>query len=579
MNLKSRLASWGRKVLNRESGQVFAVTALGSLCLVGLAGIAVEVGHGYYALELLQASTDEATLAAAAGLPSSSQATTYAQDFSSLSNDQNQLQILQNVNLSVSPFCSTTVTSAYNVPCQSSNGGTAYNAVRVVQTATSGLWLGRLFNGPAFTLQAVGTAAMAGGPLTPYNIAIIMDTTGSMGSADPTTDCGTGSHTAEYCALLGLRTLLQDAYPCAAGQTCTQSGATPNDAIALYVFPTVTTATVSLDTSCPTSNPTVAKYTMPTTPSTDTTEIIPFSSGVTYRVSDTAASLNSGDSLVNAAGGPTDNCTGLRTPGGTHTYYAQAIYQAGQALAAEQTARPGSQNIMIFLSDGDANAGVTYTKTSGKNTGIDTSASDMIPSTQSASAGSLNGTSITAWNNANIYTFPSNVGQCGQAVQAMSDVATQTSVTFNPGNTGSVTYTLNNSGSLYTKVYTIAYNSEPTWAGAMSGGDGNCGYDKPYNSSSNAATSCTASQCTVNITTGSGSWPTPSSSEGSIAAYSPCAAIAAMASSPSYFFSDNASGSCPATTAPNQGITSLTAIFSDIIESLSSPKLIPNGTT
>ena len=56
--MKIRLASLGRRALKEESGQVFAITGLGALLLVGLAGLAIEVGHGYYALELLQASTD-----------------------------------------------------------------------------------------------------------------------------------------------------------------------------------------------------------------------------------------------------------------------------------------------------------------------------------------------------------------------------------------------------------------------------------------------------------------------------------------------------------------------------------------
>jgi hypothetical protein len=49
-----------------------------------------------------------------------------------------------------------------------------------------------------------------------------------------------------------------------------------------------------------------------------------------------------------------------------------------------------------------------------------------------------------------------------------------------------------------------------------------------------------------------------------------------MASDPGYFFSDDANG-C---SSPNQAnLTKLTQIFPVIVNSMSSPKLIPNGTT
>jgi hypothetical protein len=49
-----------------------------------------------------------------------------------------------------------------------------------------------------------------------------------------------------------------------------------------------------------------------------------------------------------------------------------------------------------------------------------------------------------------------------------------------------------------------------------------------------------------------------------------------MASNANNFFSDNASH-CLATTTANQGITSMTQIFTKIFGSLLAPKLIPNG--
>ena len=58
----------------------------------------------------------------------------------------------------------------------------------------------------------------------------------------------------------------------------------------------------------------------------------------------------------------------------------------------------------------------------------------------------------------------------------------------------------------------------------------------------------------------------------------PCQAIAAMASAQVNFYSDDGSG-CEATAPTNQNLTKLTAIFRAIVDNMSSPRLIPSGTT
>ena len=96
--------------------------------------------------------------------------------------------------------------------------------------------------------------------------------------------------------------------------------------------------------------PTAPTYTPAATP---TYQIVNFSSD--YRTSDTATSLNTSSNLVIAAGGKT-GCTGLQAIGGQGTYYAGVIYSAENLLLAQQAAYPGTQNALIILSDGDANA-------------------------------------------------------------------------------------------------------------------------------------------------------------------------------------------------------------------------------
>ncbi len=91
------------------------------------------------------------------------------------------------------------------------------------------------------------------------------------------------------------------------------------------------------------------------------------------------------------------------------TYYAGAIYAAQSALTAQAAAFPGSKNVIILLSDGDANV------------------------TQS-----WNGYSVMPQAN-NSGTYPSYVGDCGQGVKAAQYAQ-----------------------AAGTRVYTVAYGSPAT---------------------------------------------------------------------------------------------------------------------
>src|ERR1017187_4104706 len=84
----------------------------------------------------------------------------------------------------------------------------------------------------------------------------------------------------------------------------------------------------------------------------------------------------------------------MSAPGGQGTYYAQAIYQAQAYLVAERLQFPNSQNVIILLSDGDATATCTTSKS-----GVCT-------------AGPMIGASTTSG------VYPSSVDECHQAVRA-----------------------------------------------------------------------------------------------------------------------------------------------------------------
>jgi Flp pilus assembly protein TadG len=518
-----------RRFLKDECGQTGVVVLFTATAMIALAGASVDAGHVYYAYELLIASTNAATLAGAQAMPNTTQASANVTTYSAQTGELNATVLLQNVTATPSYLCLNTVSTDLDVACETSTGASGgYNALSVTQTATVPLWFGGLIGVPKINLSATATAAMRGGGNTPWNIAIILDTTASMNDSDSGKQC-TGTQLS--CAIQGIRILLGDLYPCAIGQACSSSTAYV-DSVSLFVFPAVTTATQADDYTCTNgnmSNPTIVAYTMPNTspaytngtapgsnltlPSGDTYQVVTWSNN--YRTSDTASSLNSLSNIVVAAGGKS-GCSGVQAPGGEGTYYAQVIYAAQAALVTQAAANPGSKNAMIILSDGDATACASNANTSagGCNTKSEISATE----------GTLNGTGTSSSNPSGYenYTYPSALGECGQAVLAAQYAA-----------------------SAGTTVYTIGYGAETS---------GGCLSDKTYSAT---------------VTTNGGSWKPGDQ---------PCNAIAAMASAEVNFYSDDGNG-CQATTPSNQALTKLTAIFRAITDNMTSPRLIPNGTT
>jgi Flp pilus assembly protein TadG len=530
INRKSILSG----LVNEESGQTLVFTALILVSFLGLSGMALDAGHGYYAYQRLKAATNAATLAGAAGMPDTSIASSNVAAYSSSTGKYNSLgSIMSNVVATPTFSCSSTVSTTFNVPCTTASGGSGgYNSISVCQTAAVKTWFGQFFGVGKFNLSACSMAAMAGGTNVPYNLAIIMDTTNSMTQTDKEFGC-TGSKIA--CAVQGFQYMLEHMDPCALNTTCAGSGSYVDD-VALYTFPVPTPGTVSKDYTCPNSNPAIVPYTFPNVntgssqnlvmPSTTGTyQVVGYSND--YKVNDATTALSTSSRLSKAVGYTGTGCNGLQAPGGEGTYYAQAIYKAQSDLVAQQTANPGSQNVLIILSDGDATACSTIlATTSGTSTQNSCSGSSQIVAT----TGTLNGTG-TKTSNASGYhstVYPSALGECGQAVQA-AQAATAAG----------------------TRVYSIGFDA-PT--------SGGCTTDATYTTTISSTTN------------GAEAWPGGSYSR------QPCNAIGAMASNAQYFYSDNTSG-CPALNSNNSSYTSLPQIFRAIVTGLTSPRLIPVGTT
>jgi hypothetical protein len=564
-----------RRFLKDQSGQSIVMVVISASAILTMVLSSAEVGHVYYAHRQLVTSTNEATLAGAQAMSDaltstssngaySAAVTAAVKLYSSVSGQLNASNFLTNDKISTQTlYCSSTMSQApFYVECQTPPGGTTgYNAITVTQTATVPLWFGGLVGKPSMTFSATASAAMKGGSDIPYNLAIIMDTTSSMTSTIPgDKDCTTSQIS---CAVQGLEVMLQTMDPCAQNTTC--SASTPYvDDVALFVFPAAAYSSTGnyKPEYCGTGGSTVPYNFVNVTTGTNQNlamesagtdagayEVIPFND--VYKTSDTSG-LAVASALAQAVGATGSGCSGLSAPGGQGTFYAQVIYAAQAALVQQQGSNSSSKNVMIILSDGDATACNTQANSAaGGNNSCSSSKSQIISqncpalnasgacTSATATTGTvscptggctgtpLNGTGSATTNPAGYKspTYPSALGECGQAVQA-AQLATAAG----------------------TQVYTIGFGSETS----------GCATDGTYTTVSGS-------------TDGAEAWPSGPYSR------TPCNAIAAMASDVNHFYSDN-SGGCPALSPANANFTSLAQIFQAIVNGLSTPRMIPNGT-
>jgi hypothetical protein len=390
-----------RRLVTEESGQVIPFMVFLSALFLGMAGLSMDLGRAYISYRELQASSDAAALAGGYALSLSgatvSSVKAYAASFSSASGGANVKPTLSGAVESSTLTCLTTV----GVPCSASPTGD--NVIIVQQTMTMPTLFLRalgIFGGNSLTSATIATkatAVMRGSANAQYNVAVVLDSTGSMGQADTDGNC-TKNTTKEVCALSGIQTLLSGLTPCGSGSTSTTC-ASPFDSVALFTFPNVKASTATNATTCSGSNPTGTPYSVPAIWSAPTASAPNYeiTSGFLDNYSSTNAyngSIATSSPIGIATGADTGkNCNGLTTPiSGQGTYLAGAIYAAQSALAAAQSANKGSENAMIILTDGDANATNTFTDATGK--------------TLTASQLNSNG------------TYPSMIDQCQQAISA-----------------------------------------------------------------------------------------------------------------------------------------------------------------
>jgi len=373
-----------RPVRNRQRGQSLALVAALLPVLLAMAALSIDLGYAYLSYQQLLAATRAAALAGGAAIPNTAPpyASTVALSYSALTGDLNAHGNLQNVSFSYSFAC--VPPSSYpglGIPpcalypiCPS-----GCNMIQVQSTATVRTFFAKIFGVTSVPLSATAVASAKGGQVPPYHVMMVMDATGSMGQGLDTGCTQSGmSVSPEQCAEYGIQTLLLQLDPCSVSLAVCSPGSgpgtsqNPDDQVGLMIFPGICSSTAGGVTTgnCPvlaagsTLTNTVANTTyapheyvcpptaVPWAAYNNNPEYLILGFQSNYRFSDTSG-LNTGSNLFKSVGVGTNNC-GIVTANAYNTFYAGAMQAAQDYLTNNNT--PGVQNVIIILSDGDANA-------------------------------------------------------------------------------------------------------------------------------------------------------------------------------------------------------------------------------
>ncbi len=428
--MKQNIVRFLERMSFDQSGQALILMAGMMLGFIGLVGFVVDVGDLYFSYQELQASTNAAALAGAAGLSTSGNlALSEAQAYNSQAGDKNQYGNLNVTSYTATLGCVSAAVAA-NVPCVNtglSSGASTANAIQIKQTARVRTYFMAVLGTPYVDLTTTGTALMQGGTGSPFNIAVVLDITASMSTTDQncgsytyTTGSGrhqrtvTGYYSRLQCAENGVQQFLAGIHPCAtSGCGGSASGASYDytnavDEVSLFTFPEPANSTTAEDDyNCTGDNPQIIPYTFPSATATSYSysssgsggdyQITPFMGNyqTVNSSGDATGSLNTNSSAyIPLAVGASSSCPAMGSPGGEGTYYAGAIYAAQAALTAQQAEEQSSgqqvKNAMIIVSDGDAGSKQSQMASSAGSNGLYPSYNDQcqqaITAAQAATA-------------------------------------------------------------------------------------------------------------------------------------------------------------------------------------------------
>jgi len=342
-----------RRFARSERGALAVTVALCTTMLVALMAFATDIGFIYMAQNQLQSATDAAALAGAQAIndDAGNSALAVAKAYGPETGQQNAGSFSATF---VAGYPQLLCLKTIDVACKSPDNA---NAIRIKEQADVPTLFAKVFGVSTWHIEATSTASARGGSAGPLDVMIVLDTTASMNSTDA--KCSMANASRLDCALNGVRTLLGSMPPCM--QTFTScSGKAPLVKVGLMVFPGLTnTNQVQYNYDCSASTkPQIAAY--------NASPVYQISALTTdYRTSPSGG-LNTGSNLVIASRGGGSGCSaGMSAQGGVSTYFADVLAKAQAALDAQ--GRSEAQKVIIFLSDGDANAPSKYVP-SGKDT-------------------------------------------------------------------------------------------------------------------------------------------------------------------------------------------------------------------
>jgi Flp pilus assembly protein TadG len=286
------------------SGQTLPLVVVFLLTLLLFCGAVIDIGNAYRVKQALQASADAAVAAGAGNLPNTGAATAATHNLSAENTGKNRITGVPNVSANVTLDCST-----------SSNFCNPANTVHITETANIPTYFLRLIGINTITESVHSQACSPCGGL-PLDVMIVLDRTGSMSGSK-----------------------LQSAKD---GVTAFLTGMDPTiDYVGLVVLPPATSTSQACST--------------PATSAYDSASAAYLLVPLENAYATSLGNLNNSSTLIS-----TLNC--VRAGGGTA--YAMAIDAADAELVAH--GRPGTQKVIVFLSDGAANTGPGYLATNNK---------------------------------------------------------------------------------------------------------------------------------------------------------------------------------------------------------------------
>ncbi len=579
------MINWMRKKLlgfrSDDGGAALLYVTIAIPTLLAITSLAVDMGYVWYVKTRLQTIADMSALAGASKLY-----TDTAPNVVLLANQYAALNVPSNWNggnsttVTVTPEvkCLNTI-KTMGLTCQSTSSG---NTLKVTVTATTPLFFATALGFKTISLSANSMVSGGGSSPPPMNIAIILDATGSMNNLLGTS-CGSLSNpTKIQCASLAAKTLLTKLWASV-------------DQVALYTYPSYDANSLKTFT-CASGNNGVKTSVSYKTGASPNYQMVGFTTSFSAdKGSPPTGGLDITSPMVLALGKTaststaTDStiCNGLNLSqlGGQGTSIADAIAQARNDLLAANVAlvakgQPQRRNVMIILSDGDANANVDTAATNdpflaGSNAppSTDPGWSIDVPSQADQCQGAVAAADTAAADGTWVYSVAFSApyaakGSC-QSDRPVTPVTTKPATV----NVSSRSCTASNkcqsvASQANTAAWTVNAASGTTQTALTVLG----GTIATTCTKSNGSTSGT---CTTTVTS-----PTSVKTETyDLSKYdtTACATMIAIASDASRFYSTDGNTKCASTANPN--FTDLVSIFNNVAASIMKKRRIPSGTT